>query len=113
MITKESVVNSLLFKFQVNGYNLSGVYDGEETNNVSRYSSETARKCAVEVITSVDVSHVYFNKNNIRTRLMIVLSNEPEEILADYSIPPELEGEIDSIADAFYDQWEGKKWSKK
>jgi hypothetical protein len=111
-VTHETVVASLLNRFQENGYNLKGVNDGECFNRVSYYNSTLARKYAVESVVSVDDSTVTLSKNGQRISLMIVLDCDPEEILADYTYPPELSDELDDITDAFSSQWEGKKWSK-
>jgi ribosome recycling factor len=112
MITKESVVNSLLFKFQRAGYNLFAVNDGQETHRVGSRNTTEARKFAVDHVVGVDESAVTFVRNGRRIGLWIVLSCDPEEIAADYTYPRDLEEEIDKIMDSFFDQWEGKKWSK-
>ena len=111
-VTHETVVNSLIHTFQENGYNLEGVNDGQCFNRVSYYNSSLARKYAVDSVVSVDDSTVTLSKNGQRIGLMIVLSCDPEEIAADYTYPRDLEKEIDNIMDAFYSQWEGKKWTK-
>ena len=112
-VTHETVVNSLIFKFQENGYTLEGVNDGECFHRVSYYNSTLARKYAVDHVVGVDDSTVTLSKNGQRIRLTIVLDCDPEEILADYTYPRDLEEELESLTDAFSSQWEGKKWPKK
>jgi hypothetical protein len=112
MTTHETVVNSLLHKFQVNGYKILSVNDGEETFRVGSRNTTEARKFAVDHVVGVDDSTVTLSKNGQRIRLTIVLDCDPEEILADYTYPRDLEEELESLTDAFSSQWEGKKWSK-
>jgi hypothetical protein len=101
-------VSSLLAKFQRCGYDLFAVNDGGEyiiiNKNLSRLDK---RKEAVETITSVDLSSVYLISPKGRTfELMIVLGNEPSELVADYTY---FEEETESIVEEFCQQWEGKK----
>jgi hypothetical protein len=95
-------VNSLLNRFQKAGYKIVHVNDGEEQHLISKdLSNLNARKQASEFITSVDNSWVNLIKENQQVVLFIVLGNDPDEIVCDYTDNEEVE----SIVEAFEDQW--------
>jgi hypothetical protein len=99
-------VSSLLNHLQKGGYKIFSVYDGEETTLIDQNLSDlTARKKAVEDIVSVDYSCVTVQKNNKMYGIHIVLDNDPDELVADYTDDEELE----TVIDKYNEQWEGKK----
>lgn len=99
-------VNSLLRRIQAVGFTLTAVNNGEETIKINQQQSNLAiRKAAVEEVVSVDVATVYINKDNKSARLYLVLGNEPEELLCDYTVHPLIE----AANDDYILQWEGKK----
>lgn len=103
-------VRSLLHKFQMAGFNISNVHDGEEMIQIDQSLSQTKIKhAATDVVVSVDDSFVYINKDGLCARLWIVLGNEPEEIVADYNYNPQLEELLEETIDKYTLQWEGKK----
>jgi hypothetical protein len=101
-------VSSLLSKFQRCGYDIMAAHDGEEYNNINKNLSQlNKRKEAVDIITSVDLSRVYLlSPKGRKFYLMIVLGNEPSELVADYTY---FEEETENIVEEFCQQWEGKK----
>ncbi len=99
-------VSSLLNKLQQNGFTIAAVNDGEETVKMDPKKSNLAnRKEATEIITSVDESGMRVTKGNMRGFVYIVLGNEPEELVCDYTDWDELE----TVITAHSRQWEGKK----
>lgn len=103
------VIGSLVHKLVKAGFTLTAVDDGEE-----RIKVRTAKE-AVEAINAVDDSHLFLTKDfagkPVKTWLFIVLGNEPEETVADYSIT-ELEPELEAVLDAFAARWEGVRVPK-
>jgi hypothetical protein len=99
-------VSSLLNKLQQNGFIIAAVNDGEETFKMDLKKSNLAnRKEATDVITSVDESWVQVKKGDAKGRMFIVLGNEPEELVCDYTDWNDLEMVITEHSI----QWEGKK----
>ena len=99
-------VSSLLYKLQKAGYTLVYVHDGEERVKMDHKKSNLInRKKATEVITSVDDSQLIVKKGDIKASLYIVLGNDPEELVADYTDWDDLEMAITEHSI----QWEGKK----
>jgi hypothetical protein len=103
-------VKSLLAKFQMAGFAITAVNDGEETIKIDQEQSNTKiRYSATDIVVSVDAATVYINKDGMRARLWIVLGNEPEEIVCNYTYHPKLESLIDEVIDKYSTQWEGVK----
>jgi len=103
-------IKSLLAKFQEAGFNITAVNDGEETIKIDQTLSITKiRHAAADVVNSVDAATVYINKDGMKARLWIVLGNEPDEILADYTYHPNLEKLLDGVSERYSTQWSGVK----
>lgn len=99
-------VASLLNTLQENGYKIFSVSDGDKPILIDQnLSDNTARKNAVDVISSVDYSAVALNKDNKIFAVHIVLGNEPSELAADYTDDEDLERVIDD----HIERWEGRK----
>ena len=99
-------VSSLINKLQKNGYKIYGVNDSKDMVKIDQnHSNLVARKKAVDVIDSVDESILVVIKDKNTFGLFIVLGNDPEELVADYSSNDDLE----RIVDEFISCWEGKK----
>ena len=99
-------VASLVNKLQENGYKIYGANDGEELVTIHpNHSNLVARKKAVDVIVSVDDSTLVITKNNKTFGLFIVLGNDPDELVADYTSNDDLE----KVIDEFQSYWGGKK----
>lgn len=101
-------VMSLLHKLQEADVQIISVNDGYDYENVVGDSKLAVRKDAADMITAVDESWVRVQYKDEFATLFIVLGNDANEILADYSYQPssELEGIIESVSEAFYEQWE-------
>ena len=104
-------VMSLLNKLQEADVQIIGVNDGDEYETISGNTKLSIRKDAADMITAVDESWVRVQYKDEFASLYIVLGNDANEILADYSYKPnsELEGIIESVSSAFYEQWEDVK----
>ena len=103
-------VKSLLTIFQVEGFNITAVHDGEEMIQIDQKLCKSAILwSAADIIVSVDVSYVLVEKHGMKATLFIVLGNEPEEIVSDYTYTPQLEELLEETIDKYVTQWEGKK----
>jgi hypothetical protein len=103
-------VKSLLAKFQMAGFNITAVNDGEETIKIDQEQSNTKiRYSATDIVVSVDEATVYINKDGMLAILWIFLDNEPEEIVYNYTYRPKLESLIDEVINKYSTQWEGIK----
>lgn len=101
-----SPVNSLLLKIQEAGFAIVAVNDGGETFKIDQKLSNLAiRKVATDAVVSVDEATVFINKDGKSSTLFIVLGNDPEEILNDYTEHPLIE----EANNQYISQWEGKK----
>jgi len=99
-------VSSLLNKLQQNGFTIAAVNDGMETEKMDPNKSNLYnRKLATEVITSVDEAGMRVTKGDKRGFVYIVLGNDPEELVCDYTDWDDLE----EVITAHSRQWEGKK----
>lgn len=101
-------VMSLLHKLQEKDVQILAVNDGEGYENVSGATKLATRKDAAEMIVAVDEAWVKVKHQDDFATLYIVLGNETSEILADYGFTPDtkLEGILESVSNAFYEQWE-------
>jgi hypothetical protein len=101
-------VMSLLHKLQKAGVQIVSVNDGEGYEKVSGNTKLATRKDAADMITAVDEAWVRIQHQDDFATLFIVLGNNTNEILADYSFPPhtQLEEILEGVSEAFYEQWE-------
>lgn len=110
-------VNSLLLKLQKANVAITHVHDGEQWERVAVGSNLKVRKSAVEIITSVDESMVHVKHDGVVGKLYLILGNEPNEILADYSAPAKVTADgrvvnsklweiLEQVSVKFYEQWE-------
>lgn len=98
------VVGSLLTKLQRASFTLVAVEDGEDLTKLEGTKREQ-RQQAKALICGVDESHLFVdNSEGVRRTIFIVLGNEPEETVCDYSVDPEL----DAVVKDFSNQWEGR-----
>ena len=103
-------VRSLLFRLQHDGFSLHSVHDGEELTIILSGGIRAAVREAADIITSVDRSNLSLSKNGERVAtLMIILGNEPEELVADWVAASKFEDAIDEAIDKFSSLWEGKR----
>jgi len=104
------VVGSFLTKLIKAKFVLVAVDDGGSRIPVDKKSE------AVDAVDSVDDSHLYVTDPNGFDRwIYIVLGNDPEELVADYSCRREYDDSedkvdpLDAVLDEFTDLWAGKK----
>lgn len=107
-------VNSLIHKLQKAGLVVQAVDDGGEIVNIKETKQLENRKLAVDTVVSVDFSHIILkNANGDRARIVIVLGNDPDEIIADWACSSNYSStiapQVESAIEQFYKQWEGKK----
>lgn len=99
-------VSSLLHRLSKN-YELIWAHDGEELTKLSNMKVSEAKRECLDVITSVDESHL--NVKNKKTKqcstLFIVLGNENYELVCDWTIGDD---SLDDIITEHSDYWEGK-----
>lgn len=101
-------VMSLLHKLQKADVQIISVNDGGGYENVVGDSNLAIRKNAADMITAVDESWVRVKSKDAFATLYIVLGNDTNEILADYTFTSgsKLEEILESVSEAFYEQWE-------
>jgi hypothetical protein len=101
-------VMSLLSKLQEADVKIIAVNDGDEYESVSGDTKLAIRKDAADMIIAVDEAWVRVQYRDDVATLYIVLGNDTSEILADYSYKPnsKLEGILESVSNAFHEQWE-------
>ena len=101
-------VMSLLHKLQEADIQIIAVNDGDEYDEVVGDTNLAARKDAADMITAVDEAWVRVKHKDDFASLYLVLGNDTNEILADYSYPlnTELEEILHNVSSAFYEQWE-------
>lgn len=106
-------VMSLLHKLQKADVQIVGVaivddYENDGWQKVIGDNNLAIRKAATDIITSVDESWVTVQYKDDFSTLYIVLGNDTNEILADYGISPgsKLDEILESVSEAFYEQWE-------
>jgi hypothetical protein len=107
-------VASLLHTLQTSGFTIQAVNDGQEICKFDHLNSVKARKEAVDAVTSVDESYVRIHDaNQYGATLFIVLGNEPDELVADWSHQPKFEQvRLENAIDAYINRWQGKKCPK-
>ena len=99
------VVGSLLKRLQDQGFTLVSVDDGGETHKLNG-NDRDRRQQAKAVICSVDESYLHVDdSDSVRKWIFLVLGNEPEETVNDYSSGTSL----DSVLEEFSAQWAGRK----
>ena len=101
-------VMSLLHKLQKADVKIIAVNDGDEYDEVVGDTNLAARKDAADMITAVDEAWVRVQHQDDFATLYIVLGNDTNEILADYTFTSgsKLEAIIEGVSEAFYEQWE-------
>lgn len=94
------VIKSLLKHLENEGFSPFQVDNGDGRVKTSTW------KDALEEINATDESHVYLKHPSVEKSLWlyVVLGNEPEETVCDYSCNEFL----DKATGAFSDKWEGK-----
>jgi hypothetical protein len=98
-------VNSLLNTLQKDGYTIVAASDGVEWTKFVQTTKLSVRRAATDILTSGDIGYVNVEKDGKNFSMFIVLGNEPEELVADYTSNDELEATLDK----YIAMWEGKK----
>jgi hypothetical protein len=103
-------VRSLLRHLMANDIEPISVDDGEETVQLTSPSLSPRREEALEIITSVDESRLNVMHDGQAGWLLIILGNEPEELVADYcpANSTTLSQLLELATTAYSQQWEGK-----
>jgi hypothetical protein len=99
-------VGSLLHTLQKHGFELHQVNDGEEYVTLNCQGVHNRRKEAIEIITSVDESQVRISHNGTYGWMLIILGNDPDELVADWSGNFEA---LDVAINAYNKRWCGRK----
>lgn len=110
-------VSDLLEILQNHGVHLEAVCDGHATEAVIGDTPAQRTAHAAAIICSVDMSWLSITKERLSAHLCIVLGNEPDELVADYSCGraalPLLEEQLDPVLELFRQQWEGRACPRK
>lgn len=88
-----TVARKLIRTAKANGFTVKAVHDGEEWVKVCTEAE------ALEAALGVDESHIRFrNADGDKLTYFLVMGNEPDELVCDYSCVPELQETADTIA---------------
>ncbi|MGB7565954.1 MAG: hypothetical protein WBM08_14535 [Prochlorococcaceae cyanobacterium] len=104
-------VRSLIRHLNAHNIEPISVDDGEETVQLTKANFFPRREEATEIITSVDESRLNVMCAGQAGWLLIILGNEPEELVADYSPGSrrnDLGARLAQATTAYSKQWEGK-----
>jgi hypothetical protein len=105
-------VLTLIHQLQNHDFDILSVNDGYEyVPLISKSGSPQERVEATEAIVAVDEAWLRIGRGgNLRGTIYIVLGNEPDELVADYSANTEdMMSLIEAAVEAHRKQWEGKK----
>ena len=103
-------VRTLIHQLQNHDFDILSVNDGEEDIPIISNSGSLAERQEVTgAITAVDEAWLRVGMNRMTATLYIVLGNEPDELVADYSCPEELMPFVEEAVEAHRKQWEGKR----
>lgn len=95
-------VDKLLTCFQRSGFTITAVDDGQDVTAINPYlNPDTARAITVDAITAVDVAWLRISKASETATLLLVLDNEPDCLVCDYSCGHEFDDELEACIDAF------------
>ena len=100
-------VLELLVQLQDQGLELISVDDGEERLKPEGNDPPERRLSIAKAITSVDASWLLIGKRERKATLFIVLGNEPDELVADWTASPWLNPLIEVAVDRHRQIWEG------
>lgn len=89
------------------GYALDSVFDGdsyepEDGLELDEYGDQIVKTetHAIELIAAVDVATLYVAKDGIRSSILFVMGNSPEEVACDYST------NLEDVMSAVSDSWD-------
>ena len=105
-------VRTLIHQLQNYDFDILSVNDGEEDIPIISNSGSRAERIeAAEAIVAVDESWLRIGREGkLRGTIYIVLGNEPDELVADYSANTEdMMPLIEAAVEAHRDMWEGVK----
>lgn len=93
---------SLIQTLVKHGLSIDSVDNGEEETNFNEVSLDTF----VEETMACDEAHLYVRTPENKSKVLyLVYGNNTGELVADYSVCPE----IDAATDEHYENWEGRK----
>jgi hypothetical protein len=99
------VIGSLLPKLPKAGFTLVSVDSGCGQVPLTGTDREKRQEAKFEIC-AVDEAHLYVeNSESISKWLYIVIGNEPEETVCDYTC----DSGLDEVVEEFQQQWKGKK----
>ena len=93
------------------------VYDGAYRTSIPCASTEKMAQLVADAACCVDEASLrcifHHEDTELRCSLLLVFGNDPDELVADYSYPPDypsdaLEAQIELALNDFQAQWEGK-----
>jgi len=101
-------VLDLLALLQQQELELLAVNDGEEVLRINKGPAHDQQLAAADAITSVDQAWLSVGTGEATAQLFIVLGNEPDEIVCDWSGSKQLDPAIELAIDEHRLMWEGK-----
>jgi len=78
--TDKAAVRQVIRALVAGGWTLDMVYDGEEE------IPTTTESQVMDAVFAVDMAHLHVHKNDLHGWVWFVLGNDPDEVVADYTI---------------------------
>lgn len=103
------IIKSFLHQIKKVGFIISKVQGGGGLKAKNPETGITKTDRVVETLMSTDEGSVTFHKGEHRITAQIILGNDPDELVADWSFnSPEADSAFEAGWDAFRNVWEGK-----
>lgn len=100
-------VDKLLSYLQSRGFGILAVNDGGDEATINPYlHPDTSREIAVNAITAVDAAWLRIDKGGEAATLFLVLGNEPECLVCDYTCGLGFDSELEACIDAYGNSFE-------
>lgn len=108
-----SHVDKLLTCLQRSGFTITAVDDGQDATTINPYlNPDTARAIALDAITAVDVAWLRISKNCETATLFLVLGNEPDCLVCDWTAGHDFDTELEVCIDDYCDSFNEDSWDE-
>ena len=102
-------VMSVLLALQEQGLVIKGINDGEGFHSIVKPDLAVQASVACDLITAVDMAWVDVESEAGKATVLLVLGNEPDELIADYSYSSTaVDIALTAASDTHCARWEGK-----
>lgn len=106
-------VDKLLTYLQRGGFTIAAVHDGADAITINPHlNPDTARAIAVDAITAVDSAWLRISKASETATLLLVLGNEPDCLVCDYSCGHEFDDELEACVNNYSNSFDEEPWDE-